>query len=50
MFAAAATLRKQAFCDYYVSAYQAISFHTRSGVENGKVSVSANATNTFPYT
>ena len=69
MFAVAATLRKQAFCDYYVSANQAIFFHTRSGGkmakfqcplmrqtlfhtrnrgENGKASVSANATNTFP--
>ena len=69
MFAVAATLRKQAFCDYYVSANQAISFYTRSGGkmakfqcqlmrqtlfhtrnrgENGKASVSADATNTFP--
>ena len=50
MFAVAATLRKQAFCDYYVSANQAIFFHTRSGGENGEVSVSANEANTFPYT
>ena len=69
MFAVAATLRKQAFCDYYVSANQAIFFHTRSGGkmaklqcqlmrqtlsrtrsgrETSKVSVSADATNTFP--
>ena len=48
MFAAAMTLRKQAFCDYYVSANQAIFFHTRNRGENGKASVSADATNTFP--
>ena len=36
MFAVAATLRKQAFCDYYVSANQAIFFHTRSGGKMAK--------------
>ena len=36
MFAAAMTLRKQAFCDYYVSANQAISFYTRSGGKMAK--------------
>ena len=36
MFAVAATLRKQAFCDYYVSANQAIFSHTRSGGKMAK--------------